>query len=213
MQDRGTSSTVGASVNSTWPNRRGRTIADLAAAVLLVAGHGFEQCLRVEARGVGRQAEATQERLDPVGDLGPDPAQPFGEPALGDHADGDRLAVLECAAVTCDGLDGVADRVAEIQHRPQAGLLTLVMRHDIGLQAAAPGDDLTDRRRVLGQDRLGMVFEVVEEVRVEDHAVLDHLGQPAAQLAVGQGREGRRVDPDADGLVEGPDDVLGAAAG
>ena len=44
---------------------------------------------------------------------------------------------------------------------------------------------------------------------VEDHPVLDDLGHPAAELAGRQGRQRPGVDPDADRLVEGADDVLG----
>ena len=43
-----------------------------------------------------------------------------------------------------------------------------------------------------------------------DHAVLDDLGQPAAKLAIGQRLERGGVDPDASGLVESADQVLGA---
>ena len=68
------------------------------------------------------------------------------------------------------------------------------------------------RRQPWSRARIASAFSSrpVEEVGVEDHAVLDHLGQAAAQLAVGKGGEGLGVDPDADGLVEGADDVLGA---
>ena len=53
-----------------------------------------------------------------------------------------------------------------------------------------------------------MVFQLVEEGGIEDDAVLDHLGQAAPQLAYRQ-RIQVGVDPDAGGLVEVADDVLG----
>ena len=71
----------------------------------------------------------------------------------------------------------------------------------------------TIRRRasvVAAEDRVGVALEAGEEVAVEDHAVLDDLGQPAPQLAVGRVRRVARIDPDAGRLMEGADDVLGA---
>ena len=43
-----------------------------------------------------------------------------------------------------------------------------------------------------------------------DHPVLDHLGQSAAELALGKRLEHLGIDPDADRLVKGADHVLGA---
>ena len=39
--------------------------------------------------------------------------------------------------------------------------------------------------------------------------MLDHLGQPGAEVALGQGVDGLRVDDDQAGLVKGADQVLG----
>ncbi len=57
---------------------------------------------------------------------------------------------------------------------------------------------------------LDVALQLGEELGVEDDAVLDDLGQAAAELAVRQGPQGLGVDPDADRLVERADDVLGA---
>ena len=98
--------------------------------------------------------------------------------------------------------------MAEVQLRPHPGLLALVPGHDVGLEPATVRDDLAQGGRVAARDRLGAVLQEREEVGVEDHAVLDHLGQTAAELARRQGREHLGIDPDAHRLVERADDVL-----
>ena len=52
------------------------------------------------------------------------------------------------------------------------------------------------------------MFEVVEKIRIENDAVLDDLGQSAAELAVGQRAQRRAVDAHADGLMKRADQVL-----
>ena len=59
------------------------------------------------------------------------------------------------------------------------------------------------------QDSVGIPFQGVEELGIEDDAVLDHLGQAAPVLAIGKRGQGGGVDPDAQGLMEGADQVLG----
>ncbi len=77
-----------------------------------------------------RQTEAFQQAHEAIHNVGADPAQPMGQPALGDHADGHGLAVLESPAITGNRLDRVADRVAEVQHGAETGLLALVAGDD-----------------------------------------------------------------------------------
>ena len=129
---------------------------------------------------------------NPPDDVRPDPAQSLGQPGLGHHPDGDGLAVLIGSAVAGDRLDGVADRMPEIQDGAKAGLLALVPRDHRRLELAAPGDDPAGAagRPAPGSPRPSL--QLLEEARVEDHAVLDHLGQPAAELAVGERRGASR---------------------
>ena len=71
---------------------------------------------------------------------------------------------------------------------------------------------MTIRRKasiVPAQDALDVPLQAGEELGVEDHAVLDDLGQAAPQLAVRQGPQGFGVDPDAGRLIKRADDVLG----
>ena len=137
-----------ASVSSTRPISRGRTKRILPSRFFLSRLIASSRALGIEARGRGRQAEPLEQRDQPRGRR-PAPIQPeaLGQAALGDHAHGDGLAVLEAAAVAGDGLDRVADRVAEVQDGAEAGLLALVLRDDLGLQLAAPRHDPADRGR------------------------------------------------------------------
>jgi RNA polymerase sigma factor (sigma-70 family) len=175
---------------------------------LLVAAHHLYQLLGRPALRRRRQAEALQQAHLPRRRLPRDQAAALGEPAGADHAGRHRLAV-QPQPVAADRLEGVGERVAVVQHRPQPRLLALVLLDDVGLQPARPGDDVPHRLRVAPQHRVGVGLLPGEEVRVEDHAVLDHLGQPAPVLALRQRGQGGRVDPDAGRLVEGADEVLG----
>ena len=113
--------------------------------------------------------------------------------------------------VAGDRLDRMADRVAEIEHRSRAGLFALVRRDHARLEPAAPRRPCAMAARVAGQKRRRRVCSsATNSAGIEDHAVLDHLGQPAAKLAIGQGVERARVDPDSHRLVKGADHVLGA---
>ena len=127
-------------VSSTWPSA-GQDKANLTALVFLVAGHGLEQARGIEPRGRRRQAETHEQRDQPVGDLGSDPAQVLGHPALGDHAGGHGLAVQVTAAVAGNRFDRVADGMAEIEDRAAAGLFAFVAGDDVGLELARAGDD------------------------------------------------------------------------
>ena len=55
-----------------------------------------------------------------------------------------------------------------------------------------------------------VLFEVAEKLGIENHAVLDHFGQPGAILALAQRRQHGRVDEHSGRLPEGADHVLGA---
>ena len=102
------------------------------------------------------------------------------------------------------------DRVAEVEHRPQAGLFAFVPRDHLGLDPAALGNDEPQAAIIAVQNVAGDPLDGCEERRVEDDAVFDHLGHAAAELADRQSPERVGVDPDAHRLVESADDVLGA---
>ena len=120
---------------------------------------------------------------------------------------------MQPGAVAAHRLEGVGERVAVVQHRPQARLLALVLLDDVALSRQLRATMCRTASGSRCRIGLGVRLQVGEELRVEDDAVLDDLGQAAAVLAVGQRGQGGRVDPDADRLVEGADQVLGRADG
>ena len=71
----------------------------------------------------------------------------------------DRLAVTITPVVSFDRLDRVTDGVAEIQHGAHTGLLTFILRDDLGLQLATAGDDGSQALGITGENRLDGSFE------------------------------------------------------
>ena len=124
------------------------------------------------------------------------------------HSDRDRLAVQQ-ALVTLEHLDGMSERMAEVQNRPKVSLV-LVDRHHPGLQARALVDDAQQQLLVAREHTIGLPFEQFEEPRREDRAGLHHLGEAGAILALRQRQERPDVGEHEARLVEGPDEVLAA---
>ena len=79
------------------------------------------------------------------------------------HPPAHRLAVLE-AAVVRDRLEGVAERVAEIEDAAQPGLV-LVDRDHVRLDARAGDDDRQQRLGVAGADAIEIALEPREQPR------------------------------------------------
>ncbi len=99
--------------------------------------------------------------------------------------------------------------MAEVEDCPQAGLLALVPGHDGGLETATRDDDSPQGSIVATHDVLDVSLQAGEEFGIEDHAVLDDLGQAAPQLASRQGSQGFGIDPDSRRLIKSADQVLG----
>ncbi|MCY1507599.1 hypothetical protein D9M68_418800 [compost metagenome] len=137
------------------------------------------------------------------------------------HADRNALAVHQPGAVVFGrSLQRMAEGVAEIEQRPQT-VLALVRCHDLGLGLAADRDRL-DASRAAGKDRLPVLFEPGEEVRLVDQPILRDLGIAGAKLAwtqrvehVGIGEHQIRLMEDADQVlaVRGIDAGLAADGG
>ena len=80
--------------------------------------------------------------------------------------------------VAAHRLEGMGEGVAVVQHGAQPGFLALVLLDDAGLQLAGARDELPHRGRVASQHLRCTRFQERQEVRVEDHAVVDHLARP-----------------------------------
>src|ERR1700722_11349052 len=102
-------------------------------------------------RNVGRQADLAEVALDPFG------VRRRREPARGGkiegerHAERDRLAMQQPVGKSRRRLEGVPERVAEIEQRTVAGL-ALVARDYVGLHATARGDRVLARRGAAGEE-------------------------------------------------------------
>ena len=81
---------------------------------------------------------------------------------------------------------------------------------DRGLDLAAAADRVGERGGVERAELAYGALEPREELRVDDHAVLDHLREAGRELARRQRRERVRVGEHRDGLVERADHVLRA---
>ncbi|MBI2563107.1 MAG: hypothetical protein HYW08_12110 [candidate division NC10 bacterium] len=104
-------------------------------------------------------------------------------------------------------LHRVAHGVPEVQHGARAGL-PLVGLDDPGLDRAGPPDDFLERTGIPCQDALGLPLQSLEQHRVGDHAVLDHLGQAGAELPLRKRPQGQDVRHHQVRLVERAHQVL-----
>ena len=177
-----------------------------AAEHLLVAARGLHYVRGGEVAHGGQRAEAGDQRgqrsaIRVVEDTAPD-----GDVGHGQHPVAHRFAVTE-AAVLRHRLDRVPGGVAEIQQAPQAAL-PLVLRDDVGLDAARRRDDGDERVGLAGEDGVEVPVDPVEQVPVRDDAVLDDLVQASPELAARQRPQHQGVGDDGNRLMERSDEVL-----
>src|SRR5690606_35564312 len=86
--------------------------------------------------------------------------------------------------------------------------LALVAHDNVGLDAAAVGDDAGEGGRIVRGDEVEAAVDVIEEPLRRDDAVLHDLVQAGAELAARQRREHVGIAHDERGRVEGADEVL-----
>jgi hypothetical protein len=79
-------------------------------------------------------------------------------------------------------LDGVRERVAEVEQRAPA-LLALVGRNDLRLRQARTVDRGLERLGIEREQRLDLLLDPAQELDIAEQPVLDDLGEPRAQLA------------------------------
>ncbi len=124
------------------------------------------------------------------------------------HAAADRLAV-QPLRVPGQRLDGVAERVPEIQQRALARLALVAADH-AGLDLAGAADRARQRRRLARAQRRQVADHIVEVRGIGKQPVLEDLRQPGRQFARGQRLQHIGVRHDDARLVERPDQVLAA---
>ena len=134
-------------------------------------------------------------------------SEPPGQQRRAVHAHGHRFAV-EPPGILARGFQGVGERVAVVEHGPMARGFPLVGGHHLGFQLATAGDDLPEHVRFASLDGRYVLFQVGEERFVQNHAVLDHFGQPGPVLVFRQRVQHGGVNQHGQRLPEGSDDVF-----
>ncbi len=116
---------------------------------------------------------------------------------------------MQPAAVAGSSLDGMAEGVAKIEQRALARF-ALVGDDDSRLKLATAPHRMDQGTALPCQQLFDVLLQPFDKRQVQGQPVLDHLGQPGAQLAVGQRVEGRHVRDHRARLMEGADHVLAA---
>jgi hypothetical protein len=113
------------------------------------------------------------------------------------------------AAIARDGLERVAEGVAQVEQAPRAGF-ALVARDDPGLHPHRGCDRVLEQLRTPGRDVRGRLREPREERAIRQHRALQDLVGAAAELPLWQRREQLGVGDHGARLVERAHQVLGA---
>src|SRR5688572_14568772 len=133
-------------------------------------------------RQLGRQPRAPEHVLHAPHQRGRAESERPRDAARGDEADRDRLAVQE-PAIVGERLDGVPDRVPEVEHGACPGLLALVGGHDGRLLARARGNDADQHVGLEREQLVETRLQLREEPGVADQAVLHDLRETRHVLA------------------------------
>ena len=182
--------------------------------MFLVGGQvAHDRGVRVGERLRG-QPEAVEQGADPGRSFRRRDARLDADPAGSPQPVGHRLAVQQFA-VTCRGLDGMTQRVPQVERDPTVGRdsLTFVGGHHRDLGPRRPFDQLRDGTRVeagrvASRDRGAVRLEQLEQPLVAEGRHLDRLAQRGPKLSLGERPERVDVDDDRARLVEGPHQVL-----
>ena len=114
---------------------------------------------------------------------------------------------MEELFVTCDGFDGVAESVSEIEDHTQAGF-ALVDADDFGFHRDRCCNDAIECSGVAGKDFFAIGFEEAEKVGIANNSGFDALEESGAEFTRRQSRENVSISEDSDGLMEAADEVF-----
>ena len=170
---------------------------------LLVQSHGGGVILRRAGDG-GGQPQGGERLLQALRQLRRGHPQAYTQPGGGAHAGGHRRAVAPLGVVPRQ-LVGVAQRVAEVEEHPLPRV-PLVLFHYAPFNRAAGIQDVFHFRHQLRPGGPGR--QEVEEGRVPDAAVFDHLRHALHEHRQRQGVQHLRVHEHQPGLPEGPRQIL-----
>src|SRR5712692_9751210 len=179
---------------------------DPALSCLLVDAHELPHACRVDPWSGNRKSRALQKRPD-AACVGLRKKPELTRQVRGHgHSGSDRLAV-QPGAIAQARLDGMAEGVAEIKQLAQASL-AFVLADDFGLDRNRAHHRVAECIGIAREQAIEIGFEPAEERRVADQAILDHLGDSGAQLALGQGLQGIEVGEHQLGLMKSADHVF-----
>src|SRR6266568_4490810 len=164
---------------------------------------GAPRTPQLDARG---QARGREELPDPFHVTGREAGEFGGKVGGDDLADGNRFAV-EIFSVAGDGLDGMANGVAEVQNFAQPGL-GFVLADDLCLDGTAAFDHDLQQFGIEFEQLGQLPFEQLEQGRIVNDSVLDDLGKAGPELPRGQGAESVQVAQNQPRLMKGADEVL-----
>ena len=154
--------------------------AELAGLALLVAMHRFDEGIDGHRRGQRRrQTNAPDQRLDAVGEARRGQTELLGQAGGGDEPDANGLTMGQCP--TADLLEGVGERVPEVEHRP-ARLLERVVLDDGDLDLDRLGDEHLQPAEgialLMAQPVPRSALQLGEQRRPGEQRMLDDLGHP-----------------------------------
>ncbi len=167
---------------------------------------GVDHRRRLDPESAYREADPLEEPRLPLCRGGVRQLQPFCEASLGHHSERHRLSVgpdLEPGR----RLESVPDGMAVVQDPAQLGLLLVALDH-LSFEAAGAGHNGLEGGQIPGEELRHGILQFPEIPRVQNDAVLDDLGQPGAELALGERGESPRIDDHHAGLMESADQVL-----
>jgi hypothetical protein len=181
-----------------------------AAFCLLVQHHATQDGVGLLTQGewdFSRQMQGLQQSHLSTCGFGGDPSEGLCESACADHSDGDSLA-MEQLPVTRESLEGMPECMSIIQDSTETGCFKFIFPDHIGFQFATAGDDVVQDFGVSGIQGVGICFEVLKKLRIEDDAIFDDFGEPRPVLAIRQGGQCVRIDQDTDGLMKGTNQIF-----
>ena len=133
---------------------------------------------------MGGEAGVFEKSSDAVGVFFGETVLGLGNFGGGDLADADGFAV-KIFSVFGNGLEAVADGVAEVQYGAQTGFF-FILTNDFSFDLAAARDDGCKSGGVLLQQLGQFALETSEEFGIVNDAVFDDLRKASAKLSLGQ---------------------------
>ena len=123
-----------------------------------------------------------------------------------DHPDGHRLP-MDQRTILSQGFERMSHRMAIVQDTPPIGL-PLIFGHDRGLNLARPCDDVSHRPLLHLEQSTHLPLQIGKQLRIGDHAVLDHFGKAGLQFSSRQRVQGLRINEHQARLMKGADQIF-----